>query len=77
MVVLENQVAPKFGPKPVCNLPVVKDAPEYVHAPKSKPPFVIFEAPPNFEYVDPFWEAIQRQEEAFKQVREVARQVEN
>eukprot|EP00268_Persea_americana_P009922 TRINITY_DN13983_c0_g4_i1.p1 TRINITY_DN13983_c0_g4~~TRINITY_DN13983_c0_g4_i1.p1 ORF type:complete len:299 (+),score=64.51 TRINITY_DN13983_c0_g4_i1:48-899(+) len=75
--VAESQVVIEFVPKPECILPMVNIASEFVPKQECKPQIVTLEDRLNSEYVDPFWEAIEPQQEASKQVCEVANQIES
>ncbi|XXG44746.1 hypothetical protein AAC387_Pa02g0015 [Persea americana] len=75
--VAENQVGIEFVQKPECILPTINVAPEIVPNQECRLQVVTLEDRPKSEYVDPLWEAIERQQEASQQIREVANQIES
>ncbi|XXG44708.1 hypothetical protein AAC387_Pa01g4436 [Persea americana] len=75
--VAENQVVIEFVQTPECILPTINVAPEIVPTQECRLQVVTLEDRFKSEYVDPFWEAIERQQEASQQVREVANQIES
>ena len=77
VVVAENQVVIEFVPKIECCLLMVNVAPEFVPKQECKLQVVTIEDHLNSEYVNLFWETVERQQEAYKQVREVANQIES
>ncbi|XXG68667.1 hypothetical protein AAC387_Pa06g1702 [Persea americana] len=67
----------EFVQKPECILPVINVAPEIIPTQECKLQVVTLEDRFKSEYVDPFWEAIEWQQEASQHVCKVANQIES
>ena len=73
----ENQVSIEFVPKVECILPTVNVTSDFVPKQECKLQVVTLKDFLNSEYVDPFWEAVERQQEASKRASEVANKIES